>query len=151
MSKDKKEPEYDSIGDAQKAMGESARQMAHSLNAIDKLTRRLHERIRQGVERQEAERRNQERGQRERDMTTPRWEEEAIGDGEMMLISSLNSGDRLIDLSVVQRGAGGDFEYDVVDGAQVVHRGYEQTLPAAQTAAENHARRQLTKCVSGCR
>jgi hypothetical protein len=84
-------------------------------------------------------------------MTAQRWEEEAIGDGEVMLISSLESGGRLIELSVVQCGAGGHFEYDVVDGATVVHRGYEQTLTAAQTEAENQARRQLTRCVMGGR
>lgn len=76
-----------------------------------------------------------------------RWEKEALGGGASMLISSLEAGGRMIDMSVVRRGGIGDFEFDVIDGDKVVYRGYEQTLPAAQTAAENHARRQLTKCV----
>lgn len=84
-------------------------------------------------------------------MTAQRWEEQAIGDGEVMLISSLASGGRLIELSVAQCGAGGHFEYDVVDGATVVHRGYEHTLTAAQTEAENQPPRQLTRCVPGGR
>lgn len=78
-----------------------------------------------------------------------RWEKEALGGGASMLISSLEAGGRMIDMSVVRRGRYGDFEFDVVDGTSIVHRGYEQTLTAAQKAAENHARRQLTRCVTG--
>lgn len=76
-----------------------------------------------------------------------RWEKEALGGGASMLISSLKSGRRLIDMSVVRRGGVGDFEFDVIDGATVVHRGYEQTLPAAQRAAEKVARKQLMRGV----
>lgn len=81
----------------------------------------------------------------------PRWEKEALGGGRTMLISSLESGRRLIDMSVVQCGDIGDFEYDVIDGTKIVRRGYESTLAAAQQAAENHARRQLMTCVKGGR
>lgn len=86
-------------------------------------------------------------------MTSPRWEVEDIGEGKRILISHLESGGRIIELSVVELDLGGygDFQFDVIDGDEVVHRGYDQTLPAAQAAAENHARRQLTKCVLGGR
>ncbi|WP_298962942.1 hypothetical protein [uncultured Roseibium sp.] len=80
-------------------------------------------------------------------MTVPRWEVVDIGEGETMLISHLESGDRIVEISVVQRGTDGDFLYDVFDDNKEYEKKYADTLSEAQREAENIARRALWGCL----